>query len=147
AETGDKIFYTAFAQNWCSKNTDGRLNQLLGNVHPPSNFRLIGALQNNADFARVYKCPANTFVWTWSELPKGISISHEAATLFAYAESSVLGVGPTEVVWNGFSPEFDMWIEETWTAFARGAHVAVALPGQWKLRQDDLLSLDAECAL
>ncbi|KAF0686746.1 Aste57867_21466 [Aphanomyces stellatus] len=63
--------------------------------------------------------------------PKGISISHCAAATFAYSESSVLGLTSDDVVWNGFSPAFDMWIEETWCAFARGCHVAVGLSGQW----------------
>ncbi|OQR97522.1 non-ribosomal peptide synthetase module [Achlya hypogyna] len=64
--------------------------------------------------------------------PKGIAISHRAATLFAYSESSVLGLRHTDIVWNGFSPAFDMWVEETWCGFARGCELAVALPGQWK---------------
>ncbi|KAF0691952.1 hypothetical protein As57867_016847, partial [Aphanomyces stellatus] len=64
--------------------------------------------------------------------PKGISISHRAATTFAYSESSVLGLTSIDVVWNGFSPAFDMWVEETWCAFARGCHVAIALGGQWR---------------
>ncbi|KDO34738.1 hypothetical protein SPRG_00800 [Saprolegnia parasitica CBS 223.65] len=64
--------------------------------------------------------------------PKGISISHRAATLFAYSESSVLGLHAHDIVWNGFSPAFDMWVEETWCAFARGCELAIALPGQWK---------------
>ncbi|EQC41520.1 hypothetical protein SDRG_01485 [Saprolegnia diclina VS20] len=64
--------------------------------------------------------------------PKGISISHQAATLFAYSESSVLGLRATDIVWNGFSPAFDMWVEETWCGFARGCELAIALPGQWK---------------
>ncbi|KAH9129585.1 hypothetical protein LEN26_005464 [Aphanomyces euteiches] len=61
-ETGDKLFYLAFAQGWCSKNTDARLNRLLTDPHPPGQFRVIGALQNNAQFAKVFNCPSNTYM-------------------------------------------------------------------------------------
>ncbi|CAK4083156.1 unnamed protein product [Aphanomyces euteiches] len=64
--------------------------------------------------------------------PKGISISHRAAATFAYSESSVLKLTEKDIMWNGFSPAFDMWVEETWCAFARGTHLAVALGGQWQ---------------
>ncbi|KAF0686879.1 Aste57867_21353 [Aphanomyces stellatus] len=64
--------------------------------------------------------------------PKGISISHRAAVLFAYSESGCMGLTERDVVWNGFSPAFDMWVEETWCGFARGCELAVALGGQWR---------------
>ncbi|CAK4689085.1 unnamed protein product [Aphanomyces euteiches] len=64
--------------------------------------------------------------------PKGISISHRAAAAFAISESSVLKLTERDVVWNGFSPAFDMWVEETWCAFAQGAHLAIAVGGQWQ---------------
>ncbi|RHZ00202.1 hypothetical protein DYB35_011939, partial [Aphanomyces astaci] len=51
-ETGDKLFYLSFAQVRCSKNTDRYLLRSLGWKHPPSRFRVTGALQNNAEFAR-----------------------------------------------------------------------------------------------
>ncbi|RHY41344.1 hypothetical protein DYB30_009380 [Aphanomyces astaci] len=60
-EAGDKLFYLSFAQGWCSKNTDARLTTLLSDPHPPGRFRVTGALQNNADFARVFKCPADSY--------------------------------------------------------------------------------------
>lgn len=44
--------------------------------------------------------------------PKGIEISHGAAVTFAWSERSILGTGPEDVVWQGFSPAFDMFIEE-----------------------------------
>jgi non-ribosomal peptide synthetase component F len=44
--------------------------------------------------------------------PKGIEISHTAALTFCLSERSVLGTGPSDVVWQGFSPAFDMFIEE-----------------------------------
>ncbi|RHY15511.1 hypothetical protein DYB36_004624 [Aphanomyces astaci] len=59
-EAGDKLFYLSFAQSWCSKDTDARLRQLLSDPHPPRRFRVIGALQNNAEFARAFQCPADS---------------------------------------------------------------------------------------
>lgn len=44
--------------------------------------------------------------------PKGIAIPHSAALTFALSERSVLDTGPDDVVWQGFSPAFDMFIEE-----------------------------------
>jgi non-ribosomal peptide synthetase component F len=41
------------------------------------------------------------------------------------SESAVLGITERDTVWQGFSPAFDMWIEETWISFFRGAHVIV----------------------
>ncbi|KDQ08654.1 hypothetical protein BOTBODRAFT_563322 [Botryobasidium botryosum FD-172 SS1] len=57
--------------------------------------------------------------------PKGISIPHKSALAFIAAESSVLGITENDTVWQGSSPAFDIWIEETWISFARGAHVVV----------------------
>jgi non-ribosomal peptide synthetase component F len=45
-------------------------------------------------------------------MPKGIKISHHAAVTFSLSEQSILETGPEDVVWQGFSPAFDMWIEE-----------------------------------
>ncbi|OQS05811.1 endothelin-converting enzyme, metalloprotease family M13 [Thraustotheca clavata] len=59
-ETGDKVFFLSFAQNWCSKNTDEYLNLILQDEHPPGKFRIYGAVQNNDAFAKTFKCPANT---------------------------------------------------------------------------------------
>ncbi|RHZ03443.1 hypothetical protein DYB37_012717, partial [Aphanomyces astaci] len=59
-EAGDKLFYLSFAQSWCSKDTDARLRQLLSDPHPPRRFRVTGALQNNAEFARAFQCPADS---------------------------------------------------------------------------------------
>lgn len=44
--------------------------------------------------------------------PKGIEISHGAALTFAFSEQSVLGTNSSDIVWQGFSPAFDMFIEE-----------------------------------
>jgi non-ribosomal peptide synthetase component F len=44
--------------------------------------------------------------------PKGIDIPHSAALAFCLSERSVLETGPDDIVWQGFSPAFDMFIEE-----------------------------------
>lgn len=44
--------------------------------------------------------------------PKGIEIPHHAALTFSLSERSILETGPEDVVWQGFSPAFDMWVEE-----------------------------------
>ncbi|RHZ38110.1 hypothetical protein DYB26_012852, partial [Aphanomyces astaci] len=59
-ETGDKLFYLSFAQVRCSKNTDSYLRGSLERKHPPDRFRVTGALQNNAEFARVFNCPIDS---------------------------------------------------------------------------------------
>ncbi|KAG9409223.1 hypothetical protein AC1031_019481 [Aphanomyces cochlioides] len=61
-ETGEKLFFLSFAQSWCAKYTDAGLQTQLLDVHPPGRFRVYGALQNNANFARVFNCCANTFM-------------------------------------------------------------------------------------
>lgn len=44
--------------------------------------------------------------------PKGIEITHHAALTFCLSERSILETGPEDIVWQGFSPAFDMFIEE-----------------------------------
>ncbi|KAE9987542.1 hypothetical protein EG327_003786 [Venturia inaequalis] len=57
--------------------------------------------------------------------PKGIEISHHAALTFSLSERSILETGPGDVVWQGFSCAFDMWIEEVWVSIAGGAQLAI----------------------
>ena len=45
-------------------------------------------------------------------MPKGIQIPHSAALTFCLSERSVLETGPSDIVWQGFSAAFDMFIEE-----------------------------------
>jgi len=44
--------------------------------------------------------------------PKGIEIPHSAALTFCLSERSVLETSPSDIVWQGFSAAFDMFIEE-----------------------------------
>lgn len=48
-----------------------------------------------------------------SGTPKGIEISHHAALMFCLSERTILATNSTDVVWQGFSAAFDMFIEET----------------------------------
>ncbi|ETV65179.1 hypothetical protein H257_18011 [Aphanomyces astaci] len=59
-EAGDKLFYLSFAQTLCSKNTDAHLRATLWKLYPPTRFRVTGALQNDAQFARVFQCPTDS---------------------------------------------------------------------------------------
>ncbi|CAD0108465.1 unnamed protein product [Aureobasidium uvarum] len=77
-------------------------------------------------------------------MPKGIAIPHSAALMFSLSEREVLETSPSDVVWNGFSPAFDMFVEEMWVTIAGGGHLAIgtraecrdvpALPAVWKKR-------------
>ncbi|ETV67873.1 hypothetical protein H257_15998 [Aphanomyces astaci] len=61
-EAGDKLFYLSYAQAQCSKNTDVRLLRSLRKIHPPGRYRVTGALQNNAEFARVFQCLPDSYL-------------------------------------------------------------------------------------
>ncbi|KUJ19409.1 Non-ribosomal peptide synthetase C-terminal [Mollisia scopiformis] len=57
--------------------------------------------------------------------PKGIEIPHSAALTFCLSERSVLETRPEDIVWQGFSAAFDMFIEEVWVSIAGGAQLAI----------------------
>ncbi|RHY99523.1 hypothetical protein DYB35_012636, partial [Aphanomyces astaci] len=59
-DAGDKLFYLSYAQSACSKNTDAYLRASLSWKHPRGRYRVTGALQNNAEFSRVFQCPTNS---------------------------------------------------------------------------------------
>ncbi|KAH9220063.1 hypothetical protein DL95DRAFT_456972 [Leptodontidium sp. 2 PMI_412] len=103
--------------------------------------------------------------------PKGIEIPHSAALNFCLSERSCLETSSADVVWQGFSAAFDMFIEEVWVSIAGGAHLAIGnrfecqdvpslggASGIWAQRQITLVnavptlinimtSLDSECPL
>jgi non-ribosomal peptide synthetase component F len=76
--------------------------------------------------------------------PKGIAISQAAALTFVFSERAVLQTSPRDVVWNGFSPAFDMFVEEMWITICGGGHLAIGtreecqdvpgLPALWATR-------------
>ncbi|KAH9122930.1 hypothetical protein AeMF1_005968 [Aphanomyces euteiches] len=114
-------------------------SQLLKNV-PSCNGVLFSDLEKSTTASDIVNLRAPSpetpayYIYTsgTTGTPKGISISHRAAATFACSESSVLKLTERDVVWNGFSPAFDMWVEETWCAFAQASHVAIAQSGQWQ---------------
>ncbi|RHZ41263.1 hypothetical protein DYB26_007912 [Aphanomyces astaci] len=59
-EAGEKIFWIRYGQSWCAKNSDANLLNFLGDEHPPNRHRLVGAVQNLADFANVFNCPVDS---------------------------------------------------------------------------------------
>lgn len=76
--------------------------------------------------------------------PKGIAISQSAALTFSLSERQVLRTNREDIVWSGFSPAFDMFVEEMWITIAGGGHLAIGtreecrdvagLPAIWKRR-------------
>ncbi|KAF5270897.1 hypothetical protein FQR65_LT17764 [Abscondita terminalis] len=56
--TTSQMFWIAFAQFWCSYDTNkSASNKLLYDVHAPARFRVIGTLSNIENFAADFKCP------------------------------------------------------------------------------------------
>ncbi|GAC1530675.1 MAG: non-ribosomal peptide synthetase [Sediminibacterium sp.] len=58
--------------------------------------------------------------------PKGIPISHQQISHLLLAENSILGICSEDVVYQGFSVSFDMWLEETWISYLVGATLVVS---------------------
>lgn len=57
--TADQRFWLGFAQVWC-QNATPESSRLLAKVdpHSPGKFRVIGTVQNSADFAKAFNCKA-----------------------------------------------------------------------------------------
>ena len=68
--------------------------------------------------------------------PKGVMISHRSICHFVRAEGSVLGLRPDDLVFQGFSPSFDMSLEEIWPAWAAGATLLVGTQGMIRAGAD-----------
>jgi non-ribosomal peptide synthetase-like protein len=60
--------------------------------------------------------------------PKGVCVSQANIAHFVASENAVLGITQHDRVFQGFSPAFDMWLEETWIAIYAGAELVIA-PG------------------
>lgn len=58
-------------------------------------------------------------------LPKGIPIRHQQICHFVKAENFILGIRSSDIVYQGFSVSFDMWLEETWISFLVGATLVI----------------------
>ena len=61
AKEADQLFFIAYGQSWCSKYTDAYTTMLIQtDPHAPAFARANGALQNNADFAKLFSCPVGS---------------------------------------------------------------------------------------
>ncbi|CAB3404798.1 unnamed protein product [Caenorhabditis bovis] len=55
--TQDQLFFLAYAQGWCAlKSKQPR------EVHMEERYRMIGSLQNSAEFARAWQCPTGSYM-------------------------------------------------------------------------------------
>jgi len=59
--TRGQLFFTAFAQGWCTKASDAYY-RLHANTdpHSPPKFRVLGPLMNLPSFSSIFKCPINS---------------------------------------------------------------------------------------
>jgi len=56
-----QMLFISYAQVWCEIQTpESLLGQVLGDVHSPGKFRVIGPLGNSEDFQREFSCPADS---------------------------------------------------------------------------------------
>uniref|UniRef100_A0A7S0M7Y1 Endothelin-converting enzyme 1 n=1 Tax=Cryptomonas curvata TaxID=233186 RepID=A0A7S0M7Y1_9CRYP len=56
-----RVYFLSFAQTWCGVTRDEAARaSARSDVHAPKNFRVIGALSDNSDFAQVFQCPAGS---------------------------------------------------------------------------------------
>lgn len=58
--------------------------------------------------------------------PKGIPITHKQICHLLASENSILQITDTDIVYQGFSVSFDMWLEETWISFFAGATLVIS---------------------
>lgn len=61
--THRQLFFLNFAQVWCgSYRPEYAVNSIKTDVHSPGNFRIIGTLQNSAEFSKAFHCPKNSYM-------------------------------------------------------------------------------------
>jgi predicted metalloendopeptidase len=59
--TSAQLFFLNFAQIWCGDiRKEANRNKIKTAVHSPSKFRVIGTLSNFEEFAKTFKCKANS---------------------------------------------------------------------------------------
>lgn len=55
--TNDQLFFVSYAQVWCKLYRPQALTlQIMTDPHSPAQFRVLGPLSQNEDFAKVFKC-------------------------------------------------------------------------------------------
>ncbi|KAI1281880.1 Neprilysin-1 [Halotydeus destructor] len=60
AYSSKQIFYIAFANMWCSKMKPSYLPDVMQAPQSPDKFRVIGTIQNDEQFAELFKCPVKS---------------------------------------------------------------------------------------
>ncbi|XP_061376960.1 endothelin-converting enzyme 2-like [Danaus plexippus] len=58
--TPEQLFFISYGNLWCEVSTKDSLKSGLSDEHSPQHLRARGALQNNADFSRIWKCPPDS---------------------------------------------------------------------------------------
>jgi putative endopeptidase len=59
--TEDQLFFLSYGQVWCAKATDDfKRLRVKTDVHSPPRFRVLGPLQNSAEFAAAFQCKAGS---------------------------------------------------------------------------------------
>ncbi|KFO27911.1 Neprilysin [Fukomys damarensis] len=58
-----QLFFLNFAQVWCGTyRPEYAVNSIKTDVHSPGNFRIIGTLQNSAEFSEAFHCRKNSYM-------------------------------------------------------------------------------------
>lgn len=61
--TNEQLLFVSFAQSWCTVASDDYLKvQVKTDPHSPSEYRVIGPLQNYAPFAEAFECPSGSYM-------------------------------------------------------------------------------------
>ncbi|XP_043465939.1 neprilysin-2-like [Leptopilina heterotoma] len=56
-----QLFWISFAQTYCFKTTEKGLNHaILSSFHSPKEFRVVGSITNQPEFAKDFQCPSGT---------------------------------------------------------------------------------------
>lgn len=58
--TPEQLFFLGFSQLWCASYKEAHYWEELTNEHVIDKYRVLGALSNNADFAKAYNCPVGS---------------------------------------------------------------------------------------
>lgn len=58
--TNEQLFFVAFAQRWCQKDTMAYSTQYKNDPHAAMSARVNGSVQNMPEFATAFRCPAKS---------------------------------------------------------------------------------------
>jgi len=59
--TPEQLFFISFGQDWCTKIRSGYAKERINiDNHSPGKYRVIGVVSNSKQFAKTFKCPANS---------------------------------------------------------------------------------------